>query len=175
MKKIIFIFVILFHINLVSQITYNDKPFKKNNLNVNIVKLMHSVRENDQKYRSQDYKKNLEKQNKLDSLNLSIIDSLYKKYNIYIGKSLVGEKLEHVMWLVIQHSNINKMEEYLPIIVNAVKNKELSPIPLAMLLDRIYTIKDGYQIFGSQMGVKLGDESIREKVKFKYGLEKIGR
>ena len=79
------------------------------------------------------------------------------------------------MWLVIQHSNINKMEEYLPIIVNAVKNKELSPIPLAMLLDRIYTIKDGYQIFGSQMGVKLGDESIREKVKFKYGLEKIGR
>ena len=50
MKKIIFIFVILFHINLVSQITY-DKPFKKNNLNVNIVKLMHSVRENDQKVR----------------------------------------------------------------------------------------------------------------------------
>lgn len=140
-----------------------------------LVELIQLVRGNDQKYRGQDYRKNLDKQTKLDSLNLSIIDSLYKKYNTYVGKSLVGEKLEHVMWLVIQHSNIQKMEEYLPIIANAAKNKELSPMILAMLLDRIYHIKYGYQIFGSQQGVELGNESIRKEVKSKYDLEGIGQ
>jgi hypothetical protein len=79
------------------------------------------------------------------------------------------------MWLVIQHSNIKKMEYYLPIIVNAVKSNELSSIPLAMLLDRIYAIKYGYQIFSSQQGVKLGDDKIRNKVMAKYGLERLGR
>jgi len=174
MKKIIFVYTILYNISLVSQIAYENHS-KKKEMNINLVELISSIQEDDQKYRNRDYKKNLDKQNNLDSLNLQIIDSLYEKYNTYIGKSFVGEKLEHVMWLVIQHSNIQKMEEYLPIIAEATKNKELSLMTLAMLLDRIYTTKYGYQIFGSQHGVELGDENIITKVKTEYGLDRIGR
>lgn len=146
---------------------------KKNNLNINLVKLLRLIEENDQKYRTQDYMKNLAKQKELDSSHLSIIDSLYKKHGTYIGKSLVGDKFSHVMWLVIQHSNIKKMEEYLPIILVAVKNKELNKTPLKMLIDRIYTIKYGYQIFGSQMGIEISDDEIRNKVITKYALDSL--
>jgi len=136
---------------------------------------MHLVHTNDQKYRTNVYRKYIDKQTKLDSINLSIIDSLFKEYNSYIGKSLVGDNLAHVMWLVIQHSNIKKMENYLPVIEKAANQKELSRVPLAMLIDRIYSIKYGYQIFGSQHGVKLGENKIRDSLKSKYNLEGFGR
>lgn len=174
MKKITLIITVFFYANLVSQIK-NDNTYKKKEMDTNLSKLISSIQYNDQRYRNIDFEKNKAEQRELDSLNLSKIDSIYKKYNTYIGKSLVGDKLSHVMWLVIQHSNISKMEYYLPIIASAVKNKELSSVPLAMLIDRIYSIKYGYQIFGSQQGVKLGDDKVRNKIKVKYDLVEIGR
>lgn len=151
--------------------TLNIKSYCKNNgLDISLVQLINTIVKTDQKYRKKDYIKNLTKQNKIDSVNLFKIDSLYKRYDTYIGKSLVGDKFSYVMWLVIQHSNINKMEKYLPILLEAVKKKELKLTPLKMLIDRIYTIKFGYQIFGSQMGVDIAKESIRKEVIDKYNL-----
>ena len=146
---------------------------KKNGLDKNLVQLMRSIEQDDQRYRVQDYMKNLAKQTELDSLNLQIIDSLYNKHGAYIGKSLVGEKFSYVMWLVIQHSNIEKMEEYLPVLIEAVKKKELKLTPLKMLIDRIYTVRFGYQIFASQMGVDLANEEVRKKVIAKYAIDSL--
>ena len=77
------------------------------------------------------------------------------------------------MWLVIQHSNIEKMEEYLPVLIEAVKKKELKLTPLKMLIDRIYTVRFGYQIFASQMGVDLANEEVRKKVIAKYAIDSL--
>ena len=77
------------------------------------------------------------------------------------------------MWAVIQHSNPELMAEYLPIIQDAVKEKELDETPFKMLIDRYYGLKYGYQIFGSQsgFGFKLADEETRIKIEKKYQIE----
>lgn len=144
---------------------------KTNDLELALVQKIIQVDIDDQKFRSTKSKELLAKQQKLDSQNQQIINSLYNKHKTYIGRSLVGEKFESVMWAVIQHSNIEMMEKYLPIIQEAVKRKELDIAPFKMMIDRIYSRKEGYQIFGSQQGVKLANKKTRKEVIEKYRLE----
>ncbi|MFI8380403.1 DUF6624 domain-containing protein [Leeuwenhoekiella sp. NPDC079379] len=143
----------------------------QNKYNKNLVELLDLIYKDDQKYRQDTSYNHLAKQQILDSKNLKKIDSLYNSYNKYIGKSLVGEKYSTVMWLVVQHSNIEKMESYLPILDKAVKSKELNSVPLKMLIDRVYTIKYNHQIYGSQSGVELADQKTRTAVMKQYSLE----
>lgn len=140
---------------------------KINQLDFELVNIIKSISEDDQKYRSAD----MEKQHDLDFKNQKIIDSLFINHKTYIGKSLVGDKYQSAMWAVIQHSNIEMMEKYLPIIQNAVKEEELSVVPFKMLIDRVYWINNGYQIFGSQAGVDLADKKTRTEIAKKYGVE----
>lgn len=146
---------------------------KTNNLDLALVKKIHQVKIDDQKYRNESSEELKSEQLKLDKKNQEIINSLYNKHNIYLGKSLVGEKFESVMWAVIQHSNTEMMAEYLPIIQEAVKEKELDEGPLKMTIDRYYGLKYGFQIFGSQsgFGFELANEKKRKEIKLKYGIQ----
>jgi len=142
----------------------------ENNLDLELVKLINKVSLNDKKYRYSD--KDFEtKQPELDLKNQIIIDSLYKEHKTYIGKSFVGDSFKSTMWAVIQHSNLEMMEKYLPIIQKAVNDNEIHLTTLKMLLDRIHTIKYNYQIFGSQAGVRMADETIINKIKEDYGID----
>lgn len=148
---------------------------KSNNLNLSLIEEIYNVDVNDQKYRSYDEAKEMsDRQQVLDKKNQSIIDSLYKTNKTYIGRSLVGKKFENVMWAVVQHSNVQMMERYLPVIKKAVFDKELEVAPLKMLIDRFYGLKYGYQIFGSQgdgFGFRSADEKTKKEIKKKYGIE----
>ncbi len=148
---------------------------QEHQLDSKLVKLIQQVDVDDQKFREEiDFLKNanlIQKQATLDQKNQKLIDSLYQSHQTYVGKFLVGERFEHVMWQVIQHSDLEMMEGYLPTIQKAVQAQKLHVTPFKMLLDRIYAIKYGYQIFGSQEGTVLAKESIRKKVKEKYGIE----
>lgn len=137
----------------------------------NITKLIVEIQKNDQRYRGEDFNSNIEKQNLLDRINQFKIDSLFNEHKEYIGKSHVGIKNDHVMWSVIQHSNIEMMTRYLPVVHQAVIEGELPLVPLQMLIDRIYTIETGKQIFGSQGGVEISAESIVNEVKEKYNIK----
>ena len=140
------------------------------NLDAQLLSLMNRVNHHDQQYRGK--QKNMEQQKTLDLQNQAVIDSMYQVYHTYIGRSLVGEQLEYTMWAVIQHSDLDMMERYLPVVVEAVREGELSnPAPLKMLIDRVYWLKYGYQIFGSQQGVDLADDGEVESVHKKYGLK----
>lgn len=134
-----------------------------------LVELIAAIGESDQKHRIGD--KNMELQSQIDKENLLLIDSLYECYQRYLGRSLVGEKFDHVMWLVIQHAELDHQEKYLPIVYEAVKNKELKEGPLKMLIDRIHTKKFGYQIFGSQMNVELAPGETIQRVKESYEID----
>ena len=138
----------------------------KHDFEPNLVRLIHQIGLDDQKYRIDA----LEKQAPLDRINRKLIDSLHEEYNTYIGESLVGPELDHVMCAVIQHSNLKYMERYLPDVHQASLNDDLSVTPLKMLLDRVQSIKYGYQFFGSQAGVPLATEEEREAVVKKYSL-----
>lgn len=132
--------------------------------------LMEKVQQHDQRFRETE--QDMVRQQPLDRQNQRIIDSLFQEHRKYIGRTLVGENLEHVMWAVIQHSNQEMMERYLPVVKDAVRSGELSnEAPLKMLIDRVYWLKHGSQIFGSQAGVDLADEAEIKRVKRAYGLE----
>ncbi len=145
----------------------------KNNLNGSLLKLISKIDYDDQKYRSSDEQTFKTKQPAVDKKNQILIDSLYNIHKQYIGKSLVGKKFEYVMWSVIQHSNPEMMEKYLPIVHQAVENNELDKTTLKMLIDRFYGLKYGYQVFGSQTGTgyKIANEKTRKKIMKKYGME----
>ncbi|MFK7924360.1 MAG: DUF6624 domain-containing protein [Bacteroidia bacterium] len=142
---------------------------QENGFDLALIKLMHQISINDQVYRGQD-PVDWSKQTPLDHRNEEIIDSLFQVYDSYIGSDRVGKKMESTMWLVIQHSNIEKMQTYLPVVHQAVLDERLHATPLKMLLDRIYAITEGYQIFGSQIGVEQGEEAFCEAIRKKYGL-----
>ena len=167
-----------FHESECEKKTQNSKntPFdvkrytKENSLEIGLVSLMEKISKSDKLYRKES-DGDVSQQEVFDKKNQTSIDSIYSIYKTYIGKSLVGEKFDTTMWAVIQHSNIEMMERYLPIIQKAVHEKELGMVPFKMLIDRIFHQKEGCQIYGSQAGVKLADENIRNQISTEYGIE----
>ncbi len=151
----------------------SQKYAKENKLDLALVQLIHHISEDDQKYRKVSGDIDWSKQTPLDKRNMQLIDSLYNNKHTYIGRSLVGKELESTMWAVIQHSKIETMEKYLPIMHAAVKKGELSEGTIKLTIDRIYCDKYNYQPFGSQFGgsCELSSNDVREKVKQKYGLK----
>lgn len=153
-----------------------DNYAGKNKLDKNLVKTIAEIEADDQLYRKEkglyfNDPTKLKKQTELDEKNQRLIEELFVKHSKYVGKSLVGEKLESVMWLVIQHSNLKMMEKYLGIVHQAVKDEELKVGALKLLIDRIYTIKTKKQIFGSQEGVDFADGKTIRETKQKFNIQ----
>lgn len=148
-------------------------------LDQSLVESLLAMRKADRQYRDRpasqgayyDDPRLLAAQQVLDSSNQRQVERLFGVYGRYIGRTLVGRELENEMWVVIQHSNLAMMERYLPYIHQAVQNKELEPGPLKLLLDRIYSIKRGVQLFGSQGDIPIMDEKERRAIVQQYGLE----
>ncbi|MEL7340367.1 MAG: hypothetical protein AAGM67_07780, partial [Bacteroidota bacterium] len=145
---------------------------EEHQLDLALVQLVHQIAETDQTFREA-ADTDWSKQTPLDQRNLQLMDSLRNEYGGYVGKDLVGPKLSYVMWIVVQHSTVAKMQEYLPIVQQAVQEEQVGEVPLKMLLDRIYTNTHGYQIFGSQHGVDMGPEEFCEEIKTRYGLRNV--
>ncbi|MCK4307641.1 hypothetical protein KAW50_05380 [candidate division WOR-3 bacterium] len=131
-------------------------------LNTELVQKLKDIGEKDQRCRKQmrevgkkygwqsDEMKELgKKQNELDSLNLIRIEAIIEEYG-YPGKSLVGMQ-SSVAFLVIQHSDLETQEKYLPLLKESADKGELSWASLALLIDRIHTRKGEKQIYGSQI------------------------
>ncbi|WP_232123756.1 hypothetical protein [Tenacibaculum finnmarkense] len=145
-----------------------EKYCISNNLDIKLVEIIQAIDSDDQKDRL-----NHGTQAKLDKKNQVLIDSLYRNYGTYIGKTLVGDKFKDVLWSVIQHSNPEMMTEYLPIIKKAVEQDELGVTPFKMLIDRLYGLKYGFQIFGTQQGFgfELASDKKRKEIELQYGIE----
>lgn len=143
----------------------------ENNLDLKLVRLFQQMDLDDKKFRDLDFEKNKLNQKKLDLKNQKILDSLYQYHKTYIGVSKVGDLYKNVMWAVIQHSNLEMMEKYLPIFQKAFEAQDLTKSQLKMLIDRVYWLREGYQIFGSQQGVRIADKEIQLKIIKKYHLE----
>jgi hypothetical protein len=139
-------------------------------LDVSLVKAIYMIKLRDQEYRDGSGEWD-PRQMPLDKDNQELINRLYADTKTYIGRTMVGEELETVMWSVIQHSNPEMMKKYLPVVHEAVEKNELDVAPLKMLLDRYYSITEGYQFFGSQEGVMLADEYVRAELKKRYNID----
>lgn len=133
--------------------------------------LFDQIDQRDRQYRAKDLPNWATLQGPFDRENQRLIDSLFAAHGTYVGRSLVGEQFETVMWAVIQHAPIACMKRYLPAVQRAVAAEELPLVPLRMLVDRILWQCEGYQLYGSQLGVPLAEEPQRRAMIEKYGLE----
>jgi hypothetical protein len=87
-----------------------------------------------------------------DSLNLIKVLAILDKYG-WLGPDVVGGMGNSTLFLVIQHSDIKTQEKYLPMMREAVKNKNAFAGDLALLEDRIALRQGKKQIYGSQIGM----------------------
>ena len=111
-----------------------------------------------------------EKKFKHDSENMKYIASLmaqqdsineHEVINIiehrgWVGKSLVGNRANTALWIVIQHAPLEIQEKYLPLLEESVKKGESKGEHLALLKDRILMRNGKPQIYGSQI-IQEGD------------------
>ena len=85
-----------------------------------------------------------------DSLNVIDIIKIIEK-NGWPGKSLVGEKANIAIWLVIQHASLDIQKKYLPLLQESVRKGESNGKHLALLTDRILMREGKKQIYGTQI------------------------
>ncbi|GAB3720621.1 DUF6624 domain-containing protein [Flavobacterium koreense] len=86
-----------------------------------------------------------------DNVNLIKITKILDKHG-WVGADKVGGQANQTLFLVIQHSDLPTQQKYLPMMREAVKNKNASSSALALLEDRVALGEGKKQIYGSQIG-----------------------
>lgn len=90
------------------------------------------------------------KMKEADSINRIKVISFIEK-NGWQSSNVVGYSGNSALFLVIQHSEIDLQEKFLPIIKDAAEKQMVRFSSLALLEDRISVSRNGYQIYGSQL------------------------
>lgn len=143
---------------LVKVKTNKDKA--EEHYNRPLVEKLEGIYNEDQKYRAQlsrlpqgspELKLLWDTINMKDSLNLLQIIPILDEYG-WLGEDVVGPTGNSALFLVIQHSDQQTQEKYLPMMREAVKNGKAAGSSLALLEDRVALGQGKRQIYGSQIG-----------------------
>ena len=86
-----------------------------------------------------------------DSINLIKVTEILDK-NGWVGIDKIGGQANQTLFLVIQHSDLKTQQKYLPMMREAVKNKNANGSALALLEDRVGLGEGKRQVYGSQIG-----------------------
>jgi len=84
------------------------------------------------------------------SINTSKIKKILDEYG-WLGADIIGNQGDSTLFLVIQHSDFETQEKYLPMMREAVKKGNAKANNLAFLEDRVALRKGEKQIYGSQI------------------------
>jgi hypothetical protein len=88
--------------------------------------------------------------NEKDSINSIKIKTILDEHG-WLGPNVIGNQGNSTLFLVIQHSDLETQEKYLPMMREAVKNGNARASNLALLEDRVALRKGEKQIYGSQV------------------------
>lgn len=149
--------------NKLIAIVKSNKEKAEANLNKPLVRILDTVYQEDQKYRQQikgieekygresdemraHFKILMEK----DSINLIKVKKLLDEHG-WLGADVIGNQGNATLFLVIQHSDLETQEKYLPMMREAVKKGNASSSSLALLEDRVALRNGKKQIYGSQV------------------------
>lgn len=69
----------------------------------------------------------------------------------WLGSDIIGVLGNRILFLAIQHSDLETQEKYLPMMKEAVQKGNASPSNFAYLVDRVALSKGERQTFGSQL------------------------
>jgi uncharacterized protein DUF6624 len=115
-----------------------------------IMDLMDRLARSDDGKVARKWKQAVERQNDLDSKNRQRLDEIVQQYG-WPKRSVFGEEASGVAFSVVQHAELDYQKKYLPLIKEAVAQKEARESDLAMLEDRILTREGKSQIYGTQV------------------------
>ncbi|WP_207432972.1 DUF6624 domain-containing protein [Sabulibacter ruber] len=131
---------------------------------------------------SQQWKDLMAKMEAQDKINQQQLVEIIEKHG-WPGKSLVGQQASQAAFLVIQHSDRELMEKYLPLLREAAAKGEASKSSLALMEDRVRMNRGLPQLYGSQMQMnpttkkyelyKVEDEANLDKRRAEMGLGPI--
>ena len=101
---------------------------------------------------SLEMKELIEKMNEIDEKNLKRIVEIIDLYG-WPGISLVGEKGNMAVWVVIQHGDRHPeiQKKYLPLLISSAEKGESRKCDAAYLSDSVNVNHGEKQIYGSQM------------------------
>ena len=153
LKKLLTLFVIVFSTLCHAQIP--DKQY--------LSKVLDSIYEEDQKYRkqirpiieehgqkSQEFQELAMTMVKTDASNLLVVKDILNQYG-WLGPDVVGKKGSQTLFLVIQHSDLETQQKYLPMMKKAVKDGDAKSQNFALLKDRVLLGMGEKQLYGSQI------------------------
>jgi hypothetical protein len=86
-----------------------------------------------------------------DSINLIKVVEILDRHG-WVGPDKVGGQANQTLFLVIQHADLATQQKYLPMMREAVKNKNANSSSLALLEDRVALREGRRQMYGSQIG-----------------------
>jgi hypothetical protein len=127
-----------------------DREKAEANLDQSLVAILDTIYQDDQKYRKESVL-NWTIINYYDSINLIKVKKILDERG-WLGADVVGEIGNQTLFLVIQHSDPETREQYLPMMREAVKNGNARASSLALLEDRVALGRGEKQIYGSQIG-----------------------
>jgi len=117
----------------------------------------------------------------LNKRNLQLVKYyLSKNFNV-LSDSVVGNEFAGKCFLVIQHSDQETMEEFLPIIKDLYNKKEAAGQRYALLYDRVSTFKNNTQYYGTQVNGEtkqpflIKDEKNVDKRREELGMEPLSK
>lgn len=93
-----------------------------------------------------------------DSINLIKVENFLETYD-WCGIFAIGKSYSTSVFLVIQHSNPHKLNEYLPELKEAFINKCLSAHNYSLIIDRTAVFNGEKQTYGTQLG-RFDDDEI---------------
>jgi hypothetical protein len=92
-----------------------------------------------------------------DSVNLSIALSIIDKYG-WLGKDVVGFIGNYALALVIQHADLSVQDKYMPVVIEAFKNKNMEAYDYALILDKVALRHGQKQLYGTVL-VNIGNKN----------------
>jgi hypothetical protein len=114
-----------------------------------ILDLMDRLAKSDSEKVAKKWQQAVERQKELDSKNRQRLDEIVKQYG-WPKNSVFGEEASGVAFSVVQHAELDYQKKYLPLIKEAVAQKEARHSDLAMLEDRILIREGKKQVYGTQ-------------------------
>jgi len=89
------------------------------------------------------------KMQEVDSLNQRRVLPILEQYG-WLPKSKIGEKASDAIYFVVQHSNLETIEKYLPQMEKLAQQGEASTTDAAAMRDRLLMFQGKKQLYGTQ-------------------------
>ena len=104
-----------------------------------------------------------------DQSNYRYMDSIHSIYG-FMSESELGFYGSQAQFLVIQHSPLEKMEKWFPVLTKAVDEGVMEMWCYAWMYDRMQVYKGKKQLYGSQQGFAIEDEEGLLKRRIRFGI-----